>query len=83
MAGVMDELRLDFGSPDVLFVSISSLGFPSVVERHNLGLPCVGTSTPSAASGEHFYRYVNPDENHSTEVQPRLSGQGMLKVRVD
>jgi hypothetical protein len=33
MAGVMDELRrLDFGSPDVLFVSISSWDVPSVVE---------------------------------------------------
>jgi hypothetical protein len=78
MAGVMDELRLDFGSRDVLFVSFSSRDFYQL-KRCNLVLPRVQAERPSAALKERPRNYVNFDESRITDVRPRLSGQGMLK----
>jgi hypothetical protein len=81
MAGVMEELRLDLGSPDVLFVSFSSQDFYPL-KRRNLVLPRVQAGTPSAALNERQQSHVNPDERQTLDVRPRVRGQGMLKGRV-
>jgi hypothetical protein len=63
MAGVMDELRLDFGSPDVLFVSISSWDVPSVVETQPRFTLCWDINTLCSIRRA-FLQASQSDENH-------------------
>lgn len=76
MAGVMDELRLEFGSRDLLIEYVSAWAFCEW-QRHNLGLPRVKTEMLPAVSKERHQNYVKPNGNYAANVGPRLSGQGM------